>query len=81
MCLQVCMYAVKELMSPIRLSSATFVYGSHAPGWHEPSDSKLVLMQIVAVFQYYLMKQMVSSRLYASADLPWASSVVTKFFL
>ncbi|KAB5527348.1 hypothetical protein DKX38_021195 [Salix brachista] len=59
------MYAVKELMSPIRLSSATVVYGSHAPGWHAPSDSKLVLMQIVAVFQYYLMKQMVSSRLEA----------------
>ncbi|KAJ6343776.1 hypothetical protein OIU76_005511 [Salix suchowensis] len=52
-------------MHPSLLSSATVVYGSHAPGWHAPSDSKLVLMQIVAVFQYYLMKQMVSSRLEA----------------
>lgn len=41
-----------------------------------------MLMQIVAVFQYSLMKQMVSSRLYTSADLdlPWASSVITNFF-
>ncbi|THG22860.1 hypothetical protein TEA_015598 [Camellia sinensis var. sinensis] len=35
---------------------------------------------IVAVSQYSLMKHMVSSRLYASADLPWASSVITNFF-
>jgi len=35
-------------------------------------------MQIVAVSQYSLnlMKKMVWSRLYASADLPWASSVI-----
>ncbi|KAJ6955833.1 hypothetical protein NC652_007056 [Populus alba x Populus x berolinensis] len=38
--LSVCMYAVKEFMCPIRLSSATVLYGSHAPGWHVPSDSK-----------------------------------------
>ncbi|XP_044491451.1 probable pre-mRNA-splicing factor ATP-dependent RNA helicase DEAH2 isoform X2 [Mangifera indica] len=36
-------------------------------------------MLSVAVSQYSLMKQMVSSRLYASADLPWASSVITKY--
>ncbi|KAH8517198.1 hypothetical protein H0E87_005230 [Populus deltoides] len=38
--LSVCMYAVKEFMCPIRSSSATVLYGSHAPGWHVPSDSK-----------------------------------------
>ncbi|KAF5936673.1 hypothetical protein HYC85_024179 [Camellia sinensis] len=37
--------------------------------------------KIVAVSQYSLMKHMVSSRLYASADLPWASSVITNFSL
>jgi hypothetical protein len=40
MCSPVCMYAVKEFMCPIRSSSATVLYGSHAPGWHVPSDSK-----------------------------------------
>nr|GLL42531.1 hypothetical protein GOBAR_AA03629 [Ipomoea trifida] len=50
------------------LSSATVLSGFHAPAGMHHRGSKLVLMQIVAVSQYSLMKQMVSSRLYASAD-------------
>lgn len=42
--------------------------GSMPPAGMHHRGSKLVLMQIVAVSQYSLMKQMVSSRLYASAD-------------
>ncbi|KAI5565039.1 hypothetical protein POPTR_014G117900v4 [Populus trichocarpa] len=45
------------------------------------SNEILSISAMLSVSQYYLMKQMVSSRLFASADLPWASSVVTKFFL
>lgn len=62
---EVHMYVVLCLL---RLSSATVLSGFHAPAGMHHRGSKLVLMQIVAVSQYSLMKQMVSSRLYASAD-------------
>uniref|UniRef100_A0A2P2M1N5 RNA helicase n=1 Tax=Rhizophora mucronata TaxID=61149 RepID=A0A2P2M1N5_RHIMU len=45
------------------------------------SNEILSISAMLSVSQYYLMKQMVSSRLYASADLPWASSLATQFFL